>query len=337
MKENVLRNTQIRNMHEMGEIKRAQELRADEVSVQKLRDIDETIQQLTSQLQQIPFDTWNQSGLQENVFGNQYSTFDSPRDHPLRIPSDDVERNREAAPLDLQPKVKTSLTSEDGQNYSTIPMPIFASRPLTASSEHPVDIPQNYVVGQQRQQIPELQFDKFPNPQSFLVWKIRFKTQVTACSDFPSDAMLWIKEVEMVGSLDELKSSRSVYGKNFPIFEMLDAKIASALNKIIQNSQFKKKVSLEEQKAQKEDRFLRGRQIAFMIYDYFRVTGAHDTVLDYADLFSVTLHDDNTQEFGTRWDEVLLSMSKIPSDDILESLYKLRIRESAQLKTVLEM
>ena len=30
-------------------------------------------------------------------------------------------------------------------------------------------------------------------------------------------------------------------------------------------------------------------------------------------------------------------MSKIPSDDILESLYKLRIRESAQLKTVLEL
>ena len=67
------------------------------------------------------------------------------------------------------------------------------------------------------------------------------------------------------------------------------------------------------------------------------MTGAHDTVLDYADLFSVTHHDDNVQEFDTRWDEVLLSMSKIPSDDILESLYKLRIRESAQLRTVLEL
>ena len=33
----------------------------------------------------------------------------------------------------------------------------------------------------------------------------------------------------------------------------------------------------------------------------------------------------------------LLSMRKIPSDDILESLYKLRIRESDQLKTVLEL
>ena len=74
-----------------------------------------------------------------------------------------------------------------------------------------------------------------------------------------------------------------------------------------------------------------------MIYDNFRVTGARDTVLDYADLFSVTLHDDDVQEFEQRWDEVLLSMSKIPSDDILESLYKLRIRESDQLKTVLEL
>ena len=48
---------------------------------------------------------------------------------------------------------------------------------------------------------------------------------MTTCSDYPSEAMLWIKEVEMVDSWDELKSSRSVSGKNFPNFEMLDAKI----------------------------------------------------------------------------------------------------------------
>ena len=50
--------------------------------------------------------------------------------------------------------------------------------------------------------------------------------------------------MEMVDSLGEFKSSRSVYGEDFPNFEMLDAKIASALNKIIQNSQFKKNVYL---------------------------------------------------------------------------------------------
>ena len=210
----------------------------------------------------LPLDTWNQSGLQENVFGNQFSTFDSPRDHSQSSQSDDVQRNRETVPE--EERTKASHTSEDRQNQGTIPMPTFAPRPLTTSSTIPVELAQNCMVGQQRQQISELQFDNFPDPQSLLVWNIRFNTQVTACSDFPSDATLWNKEVEVVDSLDELKSSRSVCGEDLPNFEVLDAKIASALNKIIQNSKFKKKVSLEEQKAQKEDRFLRGRQIAFM-------------------------------------------------------------------------
>ena len=78
---------------------------------------------------------------------------------------------------------------------------------------------------------------------------------MTACSDSPSDAMFWIKEVEILDSLEELKSSRSVSGKKFPNFEMLDAKIASALNKINQNSQFKKKVSLDERKTRKGEGF----------------------------------------------------------------------------------
>ena len=122
-----------------------------------------------------------------------------------------MQRNREAVAGDT--KVKTSLTSEDGQNYGSIPMPVFATKPMTTSSKRPVDIPQNYVVGQQRQQISE-----FPNPESFITCKTRFKTQVSSGSDFPSDAMLWIKEVETVDSLDELKSSRSVYGIDFPDF-----------------------------------------------------------------------------------------------------------------------
>ena len=81
-------------------------------------------------------------------FWNQFSTFDSPRDFPQRISSENVHRNREAIPH--QPKVKASLTSGDGQNNGTIPMPTFASRPLTTSSTIPVELPQNYVGGQQR-------------------------------------------------------------------------------------------------------------------------------------------------------------------------------------------
>ena len=72
MKEKVLRNTQIQNMHEMGEIKRAQEQRIHEVSVQKLRENHETIQQLTSQLQQMQeqMNSMNDSGEFQVVESN---------------------------------------------------------------------------------------------------------------------------------------------------------------------------------------------------------------------------------------------------------------------------
>ena len=122
-----------------------------------------------------------------------------------------------------------------------------------------------------------------------------------------------------------------------PNFEVLDARIASALNRIIHNSHFKRRISLEEQEAQKQDRFLRGRQIAYLIFEYFRVTGANDSVEINADLFTVGLRNDDIQEFDSKWDGILLSMTKIPPDDILEGLYKLRTRESEKLKTVLEL
>ena len=49
----------------------------------------------------------------------------------------------------------------------------------------------------------------------------------------------------MVDSVDDLKSSRSIQEyTHFPNFEMLDAGIASAVNKIIQNSQLKKRRSV---------------------------------------------------------------------------------------------
>ena len=117
-------------------------------------------------------------------------------------------------------------------------------------------------------------------------------------------------------------------------FEVLDARIASALNRIIHNSHFKRRISLEEQKAQKQDRFLRERQIAYLIYEYFRVTGA--TILSiimptYLLLLFEMMIFRNLIRHG------ILSMTKIPPDDILGGLYKLRIRESEKLKTVLEL
>ena len=122
----------------------------------------------------------------------------------------------------------------------------------------------------------------------------------------------------------DLKSSRSIQGYTvFLNLEMLDTKIASALKKVIRNA---------GGQSSGGGSFFRGRQAAHMIYHCVLVIGAHGRVLDYADLFTITLRDDDVQEFDTRWDEILLSMTKIPPDDVLESFYNLRIRESDQFK-----
>ena len=52
---------------------------------------------------------------------------------------------------------------------------------------------------------------------------------------------------------------------------------------------------------------------------------------------TIGLRNDDNQEFDSKWNGILWSMTKIPPDDILEGLYKLRIRESEKLKTVLEL
>ena len=119
-----------------------------------------------------------------------------------------------------------------------------------------------------------------------------------------------------------------------PNFEVLDARIDSALNKIIHNSHFKRRISLEEQKAPKRTVSF-ARQIAYLSTN--RVTGTHDSVENYTDLFTIVLRNDDIQEFDSKWDGILLSLTKIPHDDILEGLYKLRIRESEKLETVLEL
>ena len=61
-------------------------------------------------------------------FGNQFSTFDSFRDHPQRIQSDDVQRERGAVPVDGG--TETMHTSEDRLSHGKIPLPTFCDKAL---------------------------------------------------------------------------------------------------------------------------------------------------------------------------------------------------------------
>ena len=173
----------------------------------------------------------------------------------------------------------------------------------------------------------------------FRSWKVNFNTEVCSKTADLHLTMHWIKEVEMGKSIDVLMTSRSILGPtNFPDCGVLDAMIASALNGLLdKHIDFRKRVGVEKQRAQKYERFLRGRQIAYMIYEHFRTTGAYEAVQGLSDLFKICLQNDGVQDFDTRWDQALLSANEILTDVILEGLYKSKLQDSVQPQTVLAL
>ena len=49
------------------------------------------------------------------------------------------------------------------------------------------------------------------------------------------------------------------------------------------------------------------------------------------------LQEDDIQDFDVGWDHALLSVSEMPSDPILDGLYKSKLQNSAQLRTVMAL
>ena len=171
-----------------------------------------------------------------------------------------------------------------------------------------------------RYSFSELHFGKFPDSVDFQCGKVNFKTEVCANTPCPVLTMSWIKAVETATSNDDLMTAQSTEGKDFPDLEMLGAKIAFALRKTISNSNFRRSVGVEEQRAQKHYRFLQGRQFAYMIYDHFQAAGACDAAQGLSDLLNVYLDEDDIEDSDTRWDQALLTTSEIPQENVLEGL-----------------
>ena len=66
-------------------------------------------------------------------------------------------------------------------------------------------------------------------------------------------------------------------------FENLDFNIASGLRKILTGN----KSPQQEEKLSRSKRSLMGRQIAWMIYDFFNIRGDNEVILDFRDLSKV--------------------------------------------------
>ena len=136
-----------------------------------------------------PPDTWDTHGISGNVFANP--TASSSARYP-----------QESNPWSSNVSEHTSphVTSER-QTPNTASDLRCQSGPSARNSLVPSEgrFSKNYGADQQRLHISDLTFDNFPTPATFACWKMRFKTEVCTCSQFPTEARLFVAR-----TLDEI-------------------------------------------------------------------------------------------------------------------------------------
>ena len=137
-----------------------------------------------------PPSIWDTHGISGNVFVNPAASSSAPYPQELNPWSSHM-----SEPIHSSPAGKN-------ENQTPVQDQRCQSGPSAKKSFIPGegDSSKNYGADQQRLHISDLHFGKFSTPATFACWKIRVKTEVCTCSQFPTEAMLWIKEVEMVDS-----------------------------------------------------------------------------------------------------------------------------------------
>ena len=134
-----------------------------------------------------PPSIWDTHGISGNVFADPHASSSAPYPQELNQWNSSIEE-----PLHSS-TVEKSKRPEQNQDLRCQSGPSAKDSVIFSGG----DSLKNYGADQQRLQILDLHFDKFPTPATFACWKIRFKTEVCTWSQFPTEAMQWIKEVEI--------------------------------------------------------------------------------------------------------------------------------------------
>ena len=61
-----------------------------------------------------------------------------------------------------------------------------------------------------RKKTERIVFGKFPNSTTFVIWKMNFKSEYCSSSSFPTEATVWINEIDSARNMDELEQCNSL-------------------------------------------------------------------------------------------------------------------------------
>ena len=121
-----------------------------------------------------PPSIWETHDISGNVFADPHASSSAPCPQELHQWNSSIEEPLHSSTVEKSERPEQSQDLRCQSGPSAKDSVIFIGG----------DSSKNYGADQQRLQISDLHFDKFPTPATFACWKIRFKTEVCIFSQF---------------------------------------------------------------------------------------------------------------------------------------------------------
>ena len=106
--------------------------------------------------------------------------------------------------------------------------------------------------------------------------------------------MAWIRELEKALSIDDLSFDG-------PGWENFSLKLSDAAMNIVPKD-FRRRITLMEEKMQTDDRMLNGRQLIWLIFQKFKRNEVEVGMTEFKDLQNLQMKDGNLVAFVDDWD-----------------------------------
>ena len=82
---------------------------------------------------------------------------------------------------------------------------------------------------------------------------------------------------------------------------------------------------------------LTGRQVAFRIFEHFKLPAARTAVLNINHLFALKMQKDDLRLYDLQWDEILLQINPEPPEQILETVYQGALEHCVPFKPTMSL
>ena len=155
-------------------------------------------------------------------------------------------------------------------------------------------------------------------------WRQAVGDELISASGRPEEAFQWVLESEMCSATYACMADSGA-------FLTLDMKLAAAISAHC-TGEIGRQLTMRKADERKNGVMVKGRQLLYMIGEYYRANEEAGAMYDMADLMGVKIRGDNLENFLNTWDMVVMGMRSEATEECMRVLFHENIRKCGFLR-----